>query len=164
MAAADLATWRKQNSDPVTVDMVLSDGTEMRAIVMIPREKGLRDVFNVTDTFLEVECLERGPIVFQRDALRSVRPAALPKAEQLARRMAAIEKLKPHQALGLLRAATPETVAEAHARLKAAYDPARATDAGMPAEVVEYMAAMCRRFDAANAEINALGGAVKPAA
>ena len=66
MAAADLAAWRKQNSDPMTVDMVMTDSSIMRAVVMIPKGKTLKDIFNVEDTFLEVECLERGQMVFHR--------------------------------------------------------------------------------------------------
>lgn len=165
MAAADLAAWRRQNSDPMTVDMVLSDGTEMRAIVMVPREKTLKDVFNVTDPFLEVECLERGPIVFQREALRSVRPASLPKAIQLDKRIAAAEKLHAHQALGVPKTASADMIAAACDRLKDTYDPARATAAGMPVEVVEFMTAMCNRIDAARKELEAiLLDARKPAA
>jgi hypothetical protein len=156
MAAADLATWRKQNSDPMTVDMVMTDGSAMRAIVMIPREKSLKDVFNVTDTFLEVECLENGPIVFQREAMRSVRAAALPKAVQLDRRLAAAEKLHAHQALGIPKSADLEVIVAAHDQLKDKYDPARAVSAGMPAEVVEFMTAMGRRLDAARQELEAI--------
>lgn len=165
MAAADLATWRKQNSDPLTVDMVMTDGSQMRAIIMIPREKGLKDVFNVTDTFLEVECLENGPIVFQREALRSVRPASLPKAVQLDKRLAAAEKLHAHQTLGIAKLANLETIVAAHEKLKAKYDPALAVAADMPTEVIEFMTAMGRRLDAARKELEAiLLAAQQPAA
>jgi hypothetical protein len=163
--ATDLAAWRKQNSDPMTVDMVMTDGSTMRAIVMIPREKTLKDVFNVTDPFLEVECLENGPIVFQREAMRSVRPASLPRAAQLEKRQAAVEKLNARQVLGLSRAAGSDAIAAAHDKLKQDYDPARAQAAGMPGEVVEYMVAMCRRLDAARRELEAFDEASKlPAA
>ena len=165
MAAADLATWRKQNSDPMTVDMVMTDGSAMRAIVMIPREKSLKDIFNVTDTFLEVECLENGPIVFQREALRSVRPSALPKAVQLDKRLAAAEKLHAHQTLGVPKTANIDTIAAAYDLLKDKYDPARAVAAEMPSEVVEFMGAMVRRLDAARIELESiLKAAEKPAA
>lgn len=156
MAAADLAAWRKQNSDPMTVDMVMTDGSTMRAIVMIPREKHLKDVFNVSDQFLEVECLENGPVVFQRESLRTVRPAGLPKAEQLDKRIAAAEKLNAHQVLGLPKRPTADLVAAAYDTLRAKYDPARATAAGMPDEVVLFMEAMCRRLDAARDALEAV--------
>ena len=165
MAAADLAAWRKQNSDPMTVDIVLSDSSTMRAIVMIPREKTLKDVFNVTDTFIEVECLENGPIVFQRDALRSVRPATLPRADQLDKRILAAEKLHAHLVLKVAKTADAATVAAGAERLVAMYDPARAVAADMPPEVVAFMEAMCRRVNAARAELEAIHElARKPAA
>ena len=165
MAAADLKEWRKQNSDPMTVDIVLSDGSAMRAIVMIPREKTLKDVFNVTDTFLEVECLENGPIVFQREALRSVRPATLPKADQLDKRIVAADKLQAHLVLKVGKLADRATVSAAADRLNATYDPARAVAADMPPEVVAFMEAMCRRVNAARGELEAIYQlAQKPAA
>jgi hypothetical protein len=156
MAAADLTAWRKLNSDPMTVDIILSEGSTMRAIVMIPREKSLKDVFNVADTFIEVECVENGPIVFQREALRSVRPALLPRAVQLDKRVAAAEKMQAHQALKVAKMADRATIEAAHAKLKAEYDPARALAADMPAEVVAFMETMCRRFDAARAELDGI--------
>lgn len=164
MAASDLAAWRKQNSDPMTVDMVMTDGSTMRAIVMIPREKDLRDVFNVADQFLEVECLENGPVVFQREALRTVRPAGLPQAQQLSKRLAAAEKLAAHQVLGIVRNAGRDAIAAAHDALREKYDPARASAAGLPEEVVEYLSAMCRRLDAARSALDEIEAARAPAA
>ena len=156
MAAADLAAWRKQNSDPMTVDMVMTDSSTMRAIVMIPKGKTLKDVFNVDDTFLEVECLERGQIVFQREALRSVRACALPAADQMDKRIKAAEKLGAHTVLQVPKSATADMIAAACDRLRDKYDPARAATAGMPPEVIEFMAAMCRRFEAARSELEGL--------
>lgn len=156
MAAADLTAWRKQNSDPMTVDMIMTDSSTMRAIVMIPKGKTLKDIFNVEDTFLEVECLERGPIVFQREALRSVRQCALPAADQMDKRIKAAEKLGAHTVLQVPKAASIDVIAAAHDRLRDVYDPARAATAGMPPEVIEFMAAMCRRYEAARVELEAL--------
>ena len=156
MAAADLAAWRKQNSDPMAVDMIMTDSSTMRAIVMIPKGKTLKDIFNVDDTFLEVECLERGQIVFQREALRSVRPCGLPAADQMDKRIKTAEKLGAHAVLKVPKSATFDAIAAAHDALKDVYDPARAATAGMPPEVIEFMAAMCRRFESARMELEAL--------
>jgi hypothetical protein len=168
MAAADLTAWRKQNSDPMTVDMVMTDSSTMRAIVMIPKGKTLKDCFNVTDTFLEVECLERGTIVFQREALRSVRQCALPAADQMDKRVKAAEKLGAHTVLQIPKSAPADSISAAHDRLRDVYDPARAAAAGMPPEVIEFMAAMCRRFEAAQMELTGMlaeaPSAQKPAA
>ena len=54
MAAGDIVAWRKQNSDPLTVDMVLTDGSTLRAVVLVPRGKTLESVFNVDSAFIEV--------------------------------------------------------------------------------------------------------------
>ena len=103
--------------------------------------------------------------MFQRDALRSVRPATLPKADQLDKRVAAAEKLNAHLVLKVPKNADAATVAAASDRMVATYDPARAVAAEMPAEVVAFMEAMCRRINAARGELQAIHElAGKPAA
>lgn len=165
MAAGDLTAWRKQNSDPATVDLVMTDGTKVRAVVLVPRDKILKDVFNVDDTFIEVECLENGSMVFARTAIRSVKPAGLPKADQLERRSKAVEKLGCHAVLEVGRTANMETVARAYARLSAKYDPAQMTTEGLPPEVLDYLAAMRVKIDTAFAELSAIDALTqKPAA
>ncbi len=165
MAAGDLTAWRKQNSDPATVDLVMTDGTKVRAVVMVPRDKILKDVFNVEDTFIEVECLENGVMVYARTAIRSVKPAGLPKADQLERRTKAVEKLGCHAVLELGKTASMDAVSKAYARLSAKYDSSQMTVAGMPPEVLEYLSAMRNKIDTAFAELSAIDALVQqPAA
>ncbi len=156
MAASDLTAWRRQNSDPATVDVVMTDGTSLRAIVLVPRDKILKDVFNAGDAFIEVECLENGIMVFARSAIRSVRLTGLPKADQLERRTEALEKLGCHAALGMGKNASMEAVTQAHARLIRNYDPQHMTVEGLPPEVLAYLRAIRARLDAAYAEISAI--------
>jgi hypothetical protein len=153
MAAPDLTAWRKQNSDPLTVDMILTDGSELRATVLVPRGKTLDFVFNVDTAFIEVECLEHGPTVFAVTAIRSVRPAQLPKADQLDRKLKALEKLGNYAVLGIARTATRLQVVEAYQAAKAPYDLDDDVVALLPDEVRAFITSMSRRIGQAALEI-----------
>jgi hypothetical protein len=153
MGAPDIVAWRKNNSDPLTVDMVLTDGTELRAVVMLARGKTLDFVFNIEAPFIEVECLENGPTVFAVNSIRSVRPAQLPKADQLDKRLAALEKIGNFALLNVTKTATRLDVAEAYHAAKAPYDLDQTTLDLMPPEVRAFFQAMNRRLDQAALEI-----------
>jgi hypothetical protein len=161
MGAPDITAWRKNNSDPLTVDMVLTDGSELRAVVMLARGKNLDFVFNIEAPFIEVECLENGPTVFAVNAIRSVRPAQLPKADQLDKRLAALEKIGN---FAVLKVAKTATRLEAYHAAKAPYDLDDATLELMPPEVRAFFQAMTRRLDQAALEILATLPEVVPAA
>ncbi len=153
MAAGDVIAWRKQNSDPATVDIVLTDGSTMRAVVLVPRGKTLESVFNVETAFIEVETLEYGPTVFCISAVRLVRVAALPKADQLERKAQAAEKLGAYALLKITKTATRLDVIEARQSIKAPYEPDEASMAALPEEIRAYMQAMARRIDQAALEV-----------
>jgi hypothetical protein len=152
MAAGDVIAWRKLNSDPVTVDIVLTDGSTMRAVVLVPRGKTLESVFNVETAFIEVETLEYGPTVFCISSVRLVRAAALPKADQLERKAQAAEKLGAYALLKIAKTATRLEVVEARQAANAPYALDEAAMASLPEEVQAYMQAMSRRIDQAALE------------
>jgi hypothetical protein len=153
MAAGDVIAWRKQNSDPLTVDMVLTDGSTLRAVVLVPRGKTLESVFNVDTPFIEVETLEYGPTVFCIAAIRLVRPAALPKADQLERKTQAVEKLGAYGLLKIAKTATRLEVVEARQAANTPYVLDDAVMASLPEEVQAYMQAMSRRIEQASLEV-----------
>jgi hypothetical protein len=153
MAAGDVVAWRKQNSDPMTVDMVLTDGSTLRAVVLVPKGKTLESVFNVDTPFIEVETLEFGLTVFCIAAIRLVRPAQLPKADQLERKTLAAEKLGSYALLKIAKSATRLEVMDARQTAKAPYELDAAVLATLPEDVQSFMQAMIRRIDAAALEI-----------
>jgi hypothetical protein len=153
MAAGDVIAWRKLNSDPVTVDIVLTDGSSMRAVVLVPRGKTLESVFNVETAFIEVETLEYGATVFCISAVRLVRASALPKADQLERKAQAAEKLGAYALLKVAKTATRLQVVDARHAAIAPYEPDAAVLATLPEEVQAYMQAMSRRIEQAALEV-----------
>ena len=74
--------------------------------------------------------------------------------DQMERRAKLLEKSDAFAVLKLQKAADFAKVEQAYQTLAKAYDPAAA--AGMPPEVVEYMAAMSRRISAAYSELKLL--------
>ena len=166
MAAADMATWRRQNSDPVNVDILLIDGSRMKGVIMLSRDKTLRDFFNVgAEAFFDFDCARDGAVVIAKASVRQLRPEDAKKkddqakVEALAARLAEMEKTEPHKVLGTAVGADLDTLRKAYITKARAYHPDRFADSDLPPEVLQYLNAMTRRInqvyddlsDAANA-------------
>ena len=64
MAAADMAVWRRQNSDVVAVELQLTDGSIRRGSLLLSRDKTLREFFNMSaEAFIDFECKKDGVMV-----------------------------------------------------------------------------------------------------
>jgi hypothetical protein len=74
MAAPDVGTWRRQNSTPLMVELVLVDGSAVKGTVLIPRERSLRDMINGPDAFVEIDCADGGSTLYAKASVRSVKP------------------------------------------------------------------------------------------
>jgi DnaJ domain len=159
MGAADINAWRRQNSDTVAVEIILSDGTPLKGNLLIPRDKSLRETFNnPADQFMDFECFRLGPTVIAKSAIRSIRPNEMPKADQLEKRLRALEKSDPFMILGVAKDADREVVRQAYITLARTYHPDRYARADLPAEILDYINAMARRINAAYSELNVLFG------
>ena len=91
--------------------------------------------------------------MFCISAIRLVRPAQLPKADQLERKIQAAEKLGSYALLNLAKTATRLEVVDALHAAKAPYQPEAALLAALPDDVQAFMQAMVRRLDAAALEV-----------
>jgi hypothetical protein len=161
MAAADLSAWRRQNSDPLSVNVVLTDGTTLTGTVLVPRDKQLRDIFNTPDVFLEFEDFRLGATVLAKSSIRTVRPNTLPASDQLEKRLKSLEKSDPFQILGVAKSIDREGLRAAYVNLARLYHPDRFVGSDLPPEVTEYINAMARRVNAAYSELQQLFGADK---
>ena len=160
MAAADMATWRRQNSDPVTVELVLTDGSRHKGVLMLSRDKTIREFFNTAqEAFVDFDCAHDGAIVIAKSSVRSVRPhdpakkTDQSKVDALAARQAELEKSDPYKLLGVATNIDVDGLRKAYIKQARAYHPDRFTDIDLPAEVVEYVNAMCRRINVAYEDI-----------
>jgi len=156
MAAGDITEWRRQNSEPHILEVCLADGTIIRGTMLIPRDKSVREFIGQPEPFLDIECNENGQMLLSKVQLRYVRPIELPKADNLERQMKQLEKLDAFAVLKLPKTATQAQVDEAAASLLDVYVPMEEMVPLLPPEVLEYMAAMKKRIEAAKAEITAI--------
>jgi hypothetical protein len=156
MAAGDINSWRKQNSDQTMIEVMLSDGTVIRGSMMQPRDKTVRETISQPDPFLDLECDDGSTILIAKAQLRYVKPIEMPKSDHLERRLKMLEKMDVYAILRLQRGCDPGTVEASAERLMNLYDPERTTGRGLPSEVVEYMRAMSRRVETARAELISL--------
>ena len=159
-----MAAWRRQNSEPVSVDVQLHDGTAMKGNVLIPRDKQLRDILAGSDPFIEFDCFRLGATMLSKSAIRLIRLSSLPAADQLQRRQSTIDAADPFSILRVPRNADKETVRKAYLELARTYHPDRFANHDLPPEMSEYVNAMARRVNTAFSEVQALFGGDRSAA
>ena len=155
MAAADMAAWRRQNSDPLTVEIILTDGSRMKGVILLSRDKTLREFFNVgAEAFFDFDCRRDGPIVLAKAAVRQLRPDDVKRKDDqaainaLAARQAELEKTDPHRLLGVPAGCDRDALRQAYIAKARAYHPDRFADTDLPPEVLQYLNAMARRINA----------------
>jgi hypothetical protein len=158
MGAADLSAWRRQNSDVVPVSVVLIDGTRLTGSLLLPRDKKLHDLFNMSEPFIEFDDARVGPTVLAKAAVRSIYTNEMPAADQLEKRMKLLEKMDPFQILGVPKNIDRDGLRAAYVALARAYHPDRFAQSDLPGEIVDYVNAMARRINAAYSELQLLFG------
>ena len=158
MAASDISAWRRQNSDPVTVNVTLVDGTSMTGTMLLPRDKQLRDLFNTPEEFLEFDDHRLGMTVLGKSSIRAVRTNNMPAADQIEKRQKLLEKQDPFQILGVAKTVDREGLRTAYKALARMYHPDRFAGSDLPPEVEEYINTMARRINAAYSELIGLFG------
>ena len=159
MSAPDVAAWRRANSDPVSVEIVLVDGSSFKGSVLVQRGKHLREVFNGTsDDFIDFECIFNGPTIISKTAIRTVCRYDPMMTDQLQKRLTALEKADTFAVLGIGKDADRAAIRSAYIERARAYHPDRFAQAELPAEVKDYLNVMARRVNSAYCDLNALLG------
>jgi hypothetical protein len=158
MSGGSMADWRKQNSVPVLVEVLIADGSLMKGTVLVQRDKSLKDVFSGTDQFIEFECMVNGDMVLGKAAIATVRAAKQIKTDQLERKLKMLEKSDAFAVLKLPKTASREQARDAYLAMARAYHPDRFAGFELPAEVSEYLNAMARSINSAYSELNMLMG------
>ena len=160
MAAADMATWRRQNSDTISVELQMTDGTMRKGVLLISRDKSLREFFNAPgEAFVDFDCKGDGPVVLAKSAIRAVRIDDLKKKDDqgkidaLAARKAELEKLDPYKFLGVTANVDSDGLHKAYITMARTYHPDRFADAKLPPEVLDYLNAMARRINGVYEEL-----------
>jgi hypothetical protein len=152
----DMDGWRRKNSDPTQIELTLIDGTRYTGTVLVLRGKHLRDVINGPEQFVEVETPHSGLVTVSKAAIKLILLGSIPAADQLEKRLAAINSSNSFEVLGVQQTATLDEVRAAFVTLAHQYHPDRYATAELPTEVMAYLNIMIRRINAAHAELREL--------
>lgn len=163
MGAADIANWRRQNSDPVTLIISLNDGRRLRGNMLLPRDKSLTDLFNMPVPFFEFDDFEHGSMVVAKASVAMLWPHKIPAADQIDKKVAALDKSDPHRILGVGKSAARDEIRSAYLALARLYHPDRFASVELPPEVADYISTMARRINIAYGDLQPAGPADEPA-
>lgn len=160
MAAADITAWRKQNSDPIKVELFMTDGSRRVGIVLKPRDKSLRDIFNQGhERFVDFDCEECGETIVAKPAIMEIRPFDTKRAadtdtvNDFQKKPAGVERMDATTLLGVKADASKDDIHTAYIKRARAYHPDRFAEIDLPAEIRAYIDAMARRINADYAEL-----------
>lgn len=154
MGAADINAWRRQNSDPVPLVITLVDGSAVRGTILMPRDKSLTELFNMPAPFFEIEGADGQLLVISKTAVASLRRHEIPNADQLDKKLTAMDKADPWRILGIGRSASRDEIRAAYVVLARLYHPDRFASSDLPPEIAEYVDNMARRINGAYAELS----------
>ncbi|HWB46675.1 MAG TPA: J domain-containing protein [Hyphomicrobiaceae bacterium] len=136
------------------VEVVYADGTQVRGKLLLPQVKTMADVLNGPGAFLEFEPYGEERCFIAKGQIASIRMLGVPRVPNLNARIRDVDGFDPFAVLGVARSSPPEKVREAYFALAKLYHPDRYAMAELPPEVIEYLFAMARRINAANAALN----------
>jgi hypothetical protein len=138
----------------VPVEFGLIDGTVLKGKLLVPVGKVLADLLNSAGGFVEFEPYGGERSFLAKTQLASVKAIGIPRGPSLAARAREADAFDPHAILGIAANASREDVRQAYYRLAKAYHPDRFAHTDLPPEVVDYLAAMARRVNAAYAALD----------
>jgi DnaJ-like protein len=162
MAAADMAAWRRNNSDAVSVEIEMLDGSKRKGTILVPRNKVLREILNdQLEAFIDFECRRDGALLLAKSSIKLARALGgkateaqakiddQAKIDTLTARKAELERQKPHQVLGVPQNVDKAALHKAYIAKAREYHPDRFVDSKLPLEVIDYLNAMARQINSA---------------
>ena len=138
-----------------SVEVTLDDGEIVRGRMHFAATSSLGDELNNAGHFVDFEMQEGERFFLAKQAIQSVKPQVVPRADQLVRAQLKSELFNPWTILGVTEAASKDEVREAYHRLVKQYHPDRFANLELPREVKDYLNAMSRRVNAAYSSLNA---------
>ena len=143
-----------QDMTALPVEVVYVDGTIARGKLMVPAGKAMSDVLNGPGAFIEFEPYGEERSYVAKTHIASIKLMGVPKLPNLNARVRDLDGFDPFATLGIQPGATREEIRQAYIAQAKAYHPDRYATAELPTEVIEYLFAMARRINAANAALN----------
>lgn len=137
-------------AEPISVGIGLSDGRELSGTLHVPVGRGLTELLNGSAAFVEFQPLSGERMYIAKSALQSVTPINVPTKPDLWAGPTQGENFDPFEILGIKRGATHDEIRAAYLPLAKSYHPDRYAAADLPPEVLQYLAVMVRRINAAH--------------
>ncbi len=137
----------------VAVELTIDGGEILSGRAMVGIGRTLAGALNGADMFIEFEPWGGERVLISKATIRAVKIVQAAKPESLKSRVAAMDGFDPHTILGVKAGASLEEIKSAWHRLSKTYHPDRYASAELPIEVLDYLAAMARRVNAAYAAL-----------
>jgi hypothetical protein len=139
----------RTSEGPISVEITLHDGRELRGRLTLPPGRTLTEVLNGSATFVDFEPFGSERTYLAKSALHAIRPLELPSAPSLGGGRRSSDAVDPFAVLGVPADAGKDEVRQAYLRLAKVYHPDRYSMAELPKEVREYLSGMAQRVNAA---------------
>ncbi len=133
----------------IAVQIVLNDGEMLKGQLLSRNASSLIDLVNGERAFLEFETYDGELIVIGKSSVQQIRPVEVPEARELAHAARQMERFDPFAILGVTREADAASVREAYHDMVKLYHPDRYAGMELPREVLNYMASVSKRINAA---------------
>jgi hypothetical protein len=133
----------------VPAEITLEDGLVTKGRFVINASRSIFDVLNGEGRFIEFETYEGEKSLLAKARLASVKIVSVPGANNLRARAREADAFDPHSILGVASGAPWDDVRRAYVALSKTYHPDRFAGMDLPAEVLDYLAVMARRVNAA---------------
>lgn len=149
-----MAHPREDKVNRTQVLLTLSDNSVVMAGVRLSLSNKLGDTLNNSDVFLDAVLPDGQQLFIAKSHIRSVRSAAVPRADQLEEASRpGPAGFDPHAVLKVARGSSPEQVRAAYHRMARLYHPDRLASYELPEEVRDYVRAMLVRINLAFEQI-----------
>lgn len=148
----------------LAVEMTLEGGEVVAGVLATTVGRSLADLLNGAHMFLDFEPYEGERMLVAKSAIRTIKAVSVPATGQLKACLREIDGFQPGEVLGIAPGATLDEARHAYHRLAKSYHPDRFASAGLPEEVLEYLAAVARRLNVAYAALETADAARRRAA
>lgn len=143
-----------RTTKPVLVDLRLTDGQRMSGHLEVSTQRGLVETLNAGGAFLEFTDIDGETHVLAVNTIAAVKRLEVPRAEQLAARLRALDEANPWAILALQPGADRDAIRTAYHRLAKQYHPDRFAGSELPTEIADYVSAVARRLNMAYAALS----------